>query len=221
MSLLPSMILGFAGGIVVAEPHDVGVAAGRSSPDIHEANTTERRPRVKWKQLPLLVLAAIPEQKKEVREMSTIGLVGLGALGSQMGGRLLDSGNTVYGTNRPRSKAQERDHRWARRCPRGPRAPEGLRRHQHGQPTSQRDRGCPRTGDRSRDARLAPVSGSIPQAQAGTLAIMVGGTTQAFATVVAPATRAWQTVTHVGTNGQGLVPRPGWLCPIGARPCSP
>jgi len=51
----------------------------------------------------------------------------------------------------------------------------------------------------------APVSGSIPQAESGTLAIMVGGGEQAFENV-APLLRVLgQTVTHIGTNGQGLV----------------
>jgi len=39
--------------------------------------------------------------------MRAIGFVGLGAMGSQLAGRLLDAGNSVYGTNRTRSKAQE------------------------------------------------------------------------------------------------------------------
>lgn len=38
--------------------------------------------------------------------MNTIGFTGLGAMGSRIAGRLLDSGNQVYGTNRTRSKAQ-------------------------------------------------------------------------------------------------------------------
>jgi 3-hydroxyisobutyrate dehydrogenase-like beta-hydroxyacid dehydrogenase len=51
----------------------------------------------------------------------------------------------------------------------------------------------------------APVSGSIPQAQSGTLAIMAGGTPQAFASVEPLLRVLGQTVTHVGTNGQGLL----------------
>jgi 3-hydroxyisobutyrate dehydrogenase-like beta-hydroxyacid dehydrogenase len=38
--------------------------------------------------------------------MSTVGFVGLGAMGSRIAGRLLDAGNDVYGTNRTRSKAE-------------------------------------------------------------------------------------------------------------------
>lgn len=51
----------------------------------------------------------------------------------------------------------------------------------------------------------APVSGSIPQAETGTLAIMVGGEEQAFRVVEPLLRELGQTVTHVGTNGQGLV----------------
>jgi 3-hydroxyisobutyrate dehydrogenase-like beta-hydroxyacid dehydrogenase len=50
----------------------------------------------------------------------------------------------------------------------------------------------------------APVSGSVPQVQAGTLTIMVGGAEQAYARVE-PVLRELGTPTHVGTNGQGLV----------------
>jgi 3-hydroxyisobutyrate dehydrogenase-like beta-hydroxyacid dehydrogenase len=51
----------------------------------------------------------------------------------------------------------------------------------------------------------APVSGSIPQAESGTLAIMVGGDDQAFRTVEPLLRELGQAVTHVGKNGQGLV----------------
>ena len=50
----------------------------------------------------------------------------------------------------------------------------------------------------------APVSGSVPQVQAGTLTIMVGGDEQAYAQVE-PILRALGTPTHIGENGQGLV----------------
>jgi len=50
----------------------------------------------------------------------------------------------------------------------------------------------------------APVSGSVPQAKAGTLTIMVGGDKQAYARVE-PILRALGTPTHIGENGQGLV----------------
>ena len=50
----------------------------------------------------------------------------------------------------------------------------------------------------------APVSGSVPQAQAGTLTIMVGGDEAAYDDV-APMLRELGTPTRVGGNGQGLV----------------
>ena len=50
----------------------------------------------------------------------------------------------------------------------------------------------------------SPVSGSVPQVQAGTLTIMVGGDEQAYARVE-PILRELGTPTHIGENGQGLV----------------
>jgi 3-hydroxyisobutyrate dehydrogenase-like beta-hydroxyacid dehydrogenase len=51
----------------------------------------------------------------------------------------------------------------------------------------------------------APVSGSIPQAESGTLAIMVGGDEQAFAQVEPLLRDLGHPVTYIGENGQGLV----------------
>src|SRR3954452_22696841 len=50
----------------------------------------------------------------------------------------------------------------------------------------------------------APVSGSVPQVQAGTLTIMVGGDEQAYERVE-PLLHELGTPTHIGENGQGLV----------------
>ena len=50
----------------------------------------------------------------------------------------------------------------------------------------------------------APVSGSVPQVQSGTLMIMVGGDEQAYARVE-PILRELGTPRHIGENGQGLV----------------
>jgi 3-hydroxyisobutyrate dehydrogenase len=50
----------------------------------------------------------------------------------------------------------------------------------------------------------APVSGSVPQVQAGTLTIMVGGDEQAYARVES-LLRELGSPTHIGENGQGLV----------------
>jgi 3-hydroxyisobutyrate dehydrogenase-like beta-hydroxyacid dehydrogenase len=59
---------------------------------------------------------------------------------------------------------------------------------------------------RARGATMldAPVSGSVPQVQAGTLTIMVGGDEQAYARVE-PLLRELGSPTHIGVNGQGLV----------------
>jgi 3-hydroxyisobutyrate dehydrogenase-like beta-hydroxyacid dehydrogenase len=49
----------------------------------------------------------------------------------------------------------------------------------------------------------APVSGSVPQVQAGTLTIMVGGSEDAYQRVE-PLLRELGTPTRIGDNGQGL-----------------
>jgi 3-hydroxyisobutyrate dehydrogenase-like beta-hydroxyacid dehydrogenase len=51
----------------------------------------------------------------------------------------------------------------------------------------------------------APVSGSVPAAQDGTLTIMVGGPDEAFRAVEALLQRLGRSVTHVGSNGQALI----------------
>ncbi|HET6173403.1 MAG TPA: NAD(P)-dependent oxidoreductase [Gaiellales bacterium] len=59
---------------------------------------------------------------------------------------------------------------------------------------------------RERGAALldAPVSGSVPQVQAGTLTIMIGGDEDVYRRVE-PILRVLGTPTRVGENGQGLV----------------
>jgi len=169
--------------------------------------------------------------------MSTLGFVGLGAMGSRIAGRLLDSGNEVYGTNRTRAKAQpliDRGLQW-RETPREVAAAAkvvfsmvtddaaleaitlgsdgilaGL---QEGQNYVDMSTVSPRAS-RELAARVeslgaqmldAPVSGSIPQAESGTLAIFVGGDEKAFTTVEPLLGELGQAVTRVGTNGQGLL----------------
>ncbi len=58
---------------------------------------------------------------------------------------------------------------------------------------------------RAQDAWMldAPVSGSVPQVQSGTLTIMVGGDEDAYR-CVEPILRELGTPTHIGENGQGL-----------------
>jgi 3-hydroxyisobutyrate dehydrogenase-like beta-hydroxyacid dehydrogenase len=51
----------------------------------------------------------------------------------------------------------------------------------------------------------APVSGSVPAAENGTLAIMVGGADEAFDVVLPLLRRLGSSVTHVGDNGHGLL----------------
>jgi 3-hydroxyisobutyrate dehydrogenase-like beta-hydroxyacid dehydrogenase len=51
----------------------------------------------------------------------------------------------------------------------------------------------------------APVSGSVPAAESGTLSIMAGGPAEAFGKVAPLLRRLGRSVTHVGGNGQGLL----------------
>ncbi|HEY5196017.1 MAG TPA: NAD(P)-dependent oxidoreductase [Solirubrobacteraceae bacterium] len=51
----------------------------------------------------------------------------------------------------------------------------------------------------------APVSGSVPAAEGGSVAIMVGGDPAAFARVEPLLRELGQTVTHVGANGKALI----------------
>jgi 3-hydroxyisobutyrate dehydrogenase-like beta-hydroxyacid dehydrogenase len=51
----------------------------------------------------------------------------------------------------------------------------------------------------------APVSGSVPAAENGSLSIMVGGPEAAFRAVEPLLRRLGSTITHVGGNGQGLL----------------
>jgi 3-hydroxyisobutyrate dehydrogenase-like beta-hydroxyacid dehydrogenase len=60
---------------------------------------------------------------------------------------------------------------------------------------------------RARGAEMldAPVSGSVPAAEEGSLTIMVGGNEEAFERVAPLLRELGRTVTHVGANGQGLL----------------
>jgi 3-hydroxyisobutyrate dehydrogenase len=51
----------------------------------------------------------------------------------------------------------------------------------------------------------APVSGSVPAAENGTLTIMVGGPENAYLTAAPLLCRLGSRITHVGENGQGLL----------------
>ena len=169
-------------------------------------------------------------------DLSRVGFVGLGAMGSRLAGRLLDAGHRVYATNRTPTKAEaliERGLLW-RATPRDVAAstdvifsmvsdddalqavttgPDGIfAALAPGKVYVDMSTVSPRTSARlAEQARTggakmldAPVSGSVPQAEAGTLAIMVGGEADAFRQVEPLLRELGQTVTHVGANGQGL-----------------
>ncbi|MEA2390434.1 MAG: hypothetical protein QOK31_543 [Solirubrobacteraceae bacterium] len=169
--------------------------------------------------------------------MSTIGFIGLGAMGDRIAGRLLDAGHPVYGTNRTAAKAQpliERGLLWLD-TPRDvataadivfsmvtddaaleaiTAGPEGLLAglapgNVYVDMSTVSPHASQELAERVRalGAQMldAPVSGSIPQAETGTLAIMVGGHEKAFATVEPLLRELGQTVTRVGSNGQGLL----------------
>ncbi len=158
-------------------------------------------------------------------------------MGSRIAGRLLDSGNRVYGTNRTASKAQpliDRGLQW-RDNPREVAAAadvifsmvtddaalEAITSGRDGilpeiycgkvyvdmstvSPRASREL-AERVESLGGQMLDAPVSGSIPQAESGTLAIFVGGSDEAFATAEPLLHELGQAVTHVGTNGQGLL----------------
>ncbi len=168
--------------------------------------------------------------------MTTIGFIGLGAMGASLAGRLLD-GNRVFGTNRTQAKAAtliKQGLVW-RDTPREVAAsvdvvfsmvtddaalaavvdgPDGvLAGLRPGAIYVDMSTVSPRVSReladrvRGRGAALidAPVSGSVPAAESGTLAIMVGGPENAFHTVEPLLRKLGSTVTHVGDNGQGLL----------------
>jgi 3-hydroxyisobutyrate dehydrogenase-like beta-hydroxyacid dehydrogenase len=62
-----------------------------------------------------------------------------------------------------------------------------------------------RVGSRGAQMLAAPVSGSVPAAQAGSLAIIVGGHAEAFEQVEPILRKLGSTVTFVGDNGQALL----------------
>jgi 3-hydroxyisobutyrate dehydrogenase-like beta-hydroxyacid dehydrogenase len=166
-----------------------------------------------------------------------VGVVGLGAMGSRIAGRLLDTGYEVHATNRTRSRAQaliERGLHWQET----PRAvadatdtvlsmvtddaalqdvtggPDGiLAGLRPGTVYVDMSSVSPQASVRiARQVRTigaqmldAPVSGSVPQVEQGSLAIMVGGDEAAFRRVEPLLVHLGHTVTHVGGNGQGVL----------------
>jgi 3-hydroxyisobutyrate dehydrogenase-like beta-hydroxyacid dehydrogenase len=62
-----------------------------------------------------------------------------------------------------------------------------------------------RVGELGASMLDAPVSGSVPAAQSGTLSIMVGGPEEAYLAASPLLQRLGSSVTHIGDNGQGLL----------------
>jgi 3-hydroxyisobutyrate dehydrogenase-like beta-hydroxyacid dehydrogenase len=168
---------------------------------------------------------------------TTIGMVGLGAMGGQVAGRLLAQGYTVVGTNRTRAKADALVEQGLVWCE-SPRAtaesadvvismvtngpaleavtagPDGiLAGLRPGAVYIDMSTVSPDTSRAlaeqvaSHGAAMlaAPVSGSVPAAEAGALAIRVGGTTDAFERVEPILGELGSTVTFVGDVGQALL----------------
>jgi 3-hydroxyisobutyrate dehydrogenase-like beta-hydroxyacid dehydrogenase len=166
-----------------------------------------------------------------------IGVVGLGAMGGQIAGRLLSRGNRVYGTNRTKAKADpltDRGLRWcdtprqvteaaevivsmvtdgdALRAVTG--GPDGiLAGLQAGKvyvdmstvsPGSSREL-AGRVAASGAAMLAAPVSGSVPAAADGSLAVIVGGDPDAYARVEPILRQLGSTVTFVGDTGHALL----------------
>jgi 3-hydroxyisobutyrate dehydrogenase-like beta-hydroxyacid dehydrogenase len=168
--------------------------------------------------------------------MTTIGFVGLGAMGAPMAARLLP-GNQVHGTNRTKAKASaliERGLIW-RDTPREVAAaalvvfrmvtddaaldavtggPDKILADLRPgtlyidmstvSPQASRE-----LAGRVREAGAAmidaPVSGSVPAAESGTLTIMAGGLHEAFQAAEPLLRQLRRTAIHAGGNGQGLL----------------
>jgi 3-hydroxyisobutyrate dehydrogenase-like beta-hydroxyacid dehydrogenase len=169
--------------------------------------------------------------------MTSVGFVGLGAMGSRVAGRLLASGHQVYGTNRTQSRAAplvERGLLW-RDTPREvardaevtfsmvtddaaldsiSEGPDGLLAglapgKVYVDMSTVSLQASRKLADRVRSLGAnmldAPVSGSVPAAEEGTLAIMVGGDGEIFHAVEPLLDELGSTVRYVGANGQALL----------------
>lgn len=169
--------------------------------------------------------------------MTTIGFIGLGAMGSRMAERLLAAGHEVHGTNRTAAKAEaliEHGMRWhdtprkvaeaaeitfsmitdddaLRSVMKGP---DGVlagmsEGHVHIDMSTVSPHLSQEYAERMRTlgGQLieAPVSGSIPAAEDGSLVIMVAGDAATFHRVEALLRELGSTVTYIGPNGQALM----------------
>jgi 3-hydroxyisobutyrate dehydrogenase-like beta-hydroxyacid dehydrogenase len=149
-----------------------------------------------------------------------IGFVGLGHMGGNMASRYLSDGYSVYGEARSREGHEHLLDEGLRWCD----TPREVAQSADIVITSIPDDDTLReiaSGDDGIQSGLeagkvwvdmstvslmldAPVSGSVPQVQSGTLTIMVGGDRQAYDRVEA-ALEVLGSPTYIGENGQGLV----------------
>jgi 3-hydroxyisobutyrate dehydrogenase-like beta-hydroxyacid dehydrogenase len=169
--------------------------------------------------------------------MTTIGVIGLGAMGGRIAGRLHSHGYDVYGTNRTRSKADALIEEGLLWCD-SPRevaeaadvvfsmvtdddaleavtaGPDGILAGLSAghiyvdmstvSPQTSREL-SERVAARGASMLAAPVSGSLADAETGTLVIIVGGDAVAFERVQRILLQLGSTVTFVGDNGQALL----------------
>jgi 3-hydroxyisobutyrate dehydrogenase-like beta-hydroxyacid dehydrogenase len=153
---------------------------------------------------------------------TTIGFVGLGHMGGSMASRFLAAGHTVHGEERDRARAQgliEHGLKWHDTLP-DDAVLEEVASARDGilaglsagkiwvDMSTVSPRASRSVADRVRALGAvmldAPVSGSVPQVETGTLTIMGGGDLPAYERVE-PLLRELGTPTHIGENGQGLV----------------
>ena len=181
--------------------------------------------------------------------MTTVGMVGLGAMGGRIAGRLLARGYSVVGTNRTRARADELVTQGLVWCD----TPRATAEHSDvvismvtnddaldavtggadgilaglapGSVYIDMSTVSPRTS-RAVAERVAwlgammlaaPVSGSVPAAESGTLAIMVGGMRDAFERVEPILRELGSTVTFVGDVGQALLLKLGINISLGVQ----
>ena len=169
--------------------------------------------------------------------MSAIGVVGLGAMGGRIAGRLIEQDHVVFGTNRTRSKAEALIAQGLVWCD-TPRATAevsdvvismvtnddalvGVTEGPDGiiaglvpgsvyidmstvSPQVSRTL-AERVASRGAAMLSAPVSGSVPAAEAGSLAIIAGGEADAFDRVEPILRQLGSTVTFVGDTGHALL----------------
>ena len=169
--------------------------------------------------------------------MTAIGVVGLGAMGSRIAGRLASVGHEVYVTNRTRARADALIDQGAIWCD-SPRdtarsadvvismvtdsaaleavasGPDGLLAGLSSgkvhvdmstvSPTASRAL-AERVSARGASMVAAPVSGSLPAVEQGTLSIIAGGDADAYTRVEPLLRQLGRTVTFVGDNGHALL----------------